>query len=66
MFITHKGAGGDHVTYSKRWNVHTTRCYIVYSSLMEALNKGGKHERVLELMELMKQKTDSIEPKCVF
>jgi hypothetical protein len=33
---------------------------------MEALNKGGKPERVLHLMELMKQKTDSIEPKGVF
>jgi hypothetical protein len=33
---------------------------------MEALNKGGKPERVLQLMELIKQKIDSIETKGVF
>lgn len=36
------------------------------SSLMEALNKGGQPERVLQLMELMKQKEIPLNQKAYF
>jgi len=39
---------------------------IVCSSLMEALNKGGQPERVLQLMEFMKQKQIQLNQKAYF
>lgn len=39
---------------------------IVCSSLMEALNKGGQPERVLQLMDFMKQKQIQLNQKAYF
>jgi pentatricopeptide repeat protein len=39
---------------------------IICSSLMEAFNKGGEPERVLQLMEFMKKKSIPLNQKSYF
>jgi pentatricopeptide repeat protein len=39
---------------------------IICSALMEALNNGSQHERVLQLMEFMKEKCIPLNQKAYF